>query len=83
MDRTVPLDSRRYKVVVTKAHELGTTPQRFVQTLIDAATSTFDEILAPVREQVRQRGIKPSDIDRAVSQARRSLHVGRGKSRRK
>jgi hypothetical protein len=67
MDRTVILDSRRYKAVVAKAQELGTTPQRFVQSLIDAATLTFDEILAPVRQQVRQRGITPSDLDRAIT----------------
>jgi hypothetical protein len=55
MGTTITLDKRHFKAAAEKARELGKTPATFVESLIDAATSTFDEVLAPVRKERRHR----------------------------
>jgi hypothetical protein len=80
---TVNLDKRRSKAAARKARELGTTPEGFVELLIDAATMTFDEILAPVRNAFAQSGVSESELDDAVSQARRAIHNRSSRKKRK
>jgi len=80
MGRTVTLDERHFKAAEDKARQLGTTPQRYIHSLIDAASLTFDEILAPVREQFRQSGVTEEELDQAVTKARNAVHK---RSRRK
>ena len=74
MDNTVTLDERRCKAAAAKARELGKTPGGYIESLIDAAASSFDEILAPVREGFRNSGMSEADLDELVNQARREIH---------
>lgn len=70
---TIVLDDRRFKAATKRAEELGTTPEDFINSLIDAATLTFDEILSPVREAFAASDITESDLDDAVAEARDAL----------
>jgi len=73
MDTTITLDERHYKTAAKKARALGTTPKQYVQSLIDAAGRTFDEILAPVRSDFRRSGMTEDDLDHLVSDARKAI----------
>jgi hypothetical protein len=74
MATTVTIDERRFKAAAEKARELGKSPARYIESLIDAATTTFDEILAPVREGFRESGVSEEELDAAVSEARKAIH---------
>ncbi|MDB5290941.1 MAG: hypothetical protein JWL69_2182 [Phycisphaerales bacterium] len=74
MGTTITLDSRHYKAAAEKARELGKTPEEYIESLIDAATPTFDEILAPVREGFRKSGVTEEELDAAVAEARKAIH---------
>ncbi len=80
MSTAVMLDKRHFKAVSEKARELGQTPQAYVESLIDAATLTFDEILAPIRRQFARSGVTEEELGEAVAQARKAIHA---RSRRK
>jgi hypothetical protein len=70
-------------VAAKKARELGKTPQTFIESLIDAASLTFDDILAPVREGFAESGITEEELDAAVTKARKAIHArNRRKSRK-
>ena len=69
---TIILDDRRYRAAETKARELGTTPEHFINSLIDAATLTFDEILQPVRDAFAASGVSEEELDTVVNEARRA-----------
>lgn len=71
--RNIILDDRRYKAASERARELGTTPEQFICSLIDAATMSFDEILAPVGDAFAAGGVAEQDPDEAVAEARREL----------
>jgi hypothetical protein len=74
MSTTITLDDRHYKAVADKARELGTTPEHYVHSLIDAASLTFDEILAPVRDAFAKSGVTEDELDDVVSEARKAIH---------
>jgi hypothetical protein len=78
MDTTVTLDERHYKAALAKARELGKTPGGYIESLIDAATSSFDEILAPVREGFSRSGVSEEELDEAVAKARKEIHGASG-----
>jgi hypothetical protein len=80
MATTITLDNRHFKAAADKARELGKTPRTYIQSLIDADTLTFDEILAPVRESFANGGATEEKLDEAVNEARKAIHV---QSRRK
>jgi hypothetical protein len=80
MGTTITLDKRHFKAALAKARALGTTPETFIESLIDAATLTFDEILAPVRKGFAPSGVTDDELDEVVTKARKSIHA---KSRRK
>jgi hypothetical protein len=80
---TVNLDKRRSKAAARKARELGTTPEGFVELLIDAATMTFDELLAPVRDAFARSGVTESELDDAVAKARRNIYSSSSRKKRK
>jgi hypothetical protein len=83
MVTTVRLDKRHYKAAARKARELGKTPETYIESLIDAATVTFDELLAPVRKGFARSGITEDELDGAVAQACRAIHARpRRKSRK-
>ena len=70
---SIILDDRRYKAASERARELGTTPEQFIGALIDAATMSFDEILAPVRQAFAAGSVGEEELDDAVTEARRAL----------
>jgi hypothetical protein len=80
MATTVTLNERHFKAAAKKARELGKTPGRYIESLIDAAAMSFDQILAPVREGFRKSGVSEEELDDAVAVARKAI---RDKSRRK
>ncbi|MGA2231271.1 MAG: hypothetical protein ABSH22_10265 [Tepidisphaeraceae bacterium] len=80
MGTTVTLDKRHFQAAAEKARELGKTPVRYIESLIDADALSFDEILAPVRESFAKGGATEGELDEAVSEARKAIHA---KSRRK
>jgi hypothetical protein len=80
MGITITLDKRHFEAAEKKAHELGKTPKMFIESLIDAATLTFDEILAPTRERFAKSGATEEELDEAIAEARGAIHA---KSRRK
>lgn len=80
MSTTVMLDKRHFKAAAQKARELGKTPQTYIESLIDAAAVTFDEILAPVRKGFAASGVTEDELDEAVARARKAIHA---QSRRK
>ena len=50
MEATITLDESHFCLLVDKARSHGTTPDRYLASLIDADKRTFDEILDPVRK---------------------------------
>lgn len=70
---TIVLDDRRFRAAARRAEELGTTPEEFINSLIDAATLTFDEILTPVRDAFAASGATEEDLDDAIAQAREAF----------
>ena len=74
MGRTLTLDERHFKAAAERARELGETPERYIESLIDAATLSFDEILAPVRDAFRDSGTTEEELDEAVVQARKAIY---------
>lgn len=71
---TIVLDDRHFQAVAQKARELGTTPEEFIQSLIDAATMSFDELLAPVRDSFADSGVSEDQLDQAITDARIAFH---------
>jgi hypothetical protein len=67
------LDDHHFKAAADKARELGTTPERFIQSLIDAATLSFDELLAPVRDAFAASSVTEEQLDQAVNEARKAI----------
>jgi hypothetical protein len=81
MGTTVTLDKRHFKAAAEKAKALGQTPQTFIETLIDAATSSFDEVLSTVRRAFAKSGVTEDELDDAVCIARKAIR-SRSRSRR-
>ena len=74
METTVTISQARYKMVARKARALGKTPEQYLEALIDAANMTFDEILAPVREDFQRSGMTEGRLDTLVTDARKAIH---------
>ena len=54
---TITLDKRHFRAAVNQeARELGKTPDGYIASLIDAASLTFDEILAPQKAAGFKKG---------------------------
>jgi len=83
MDTTITLDERHFKTASKKARALGTTPKQYVQSLIDAASRTFDEILEPVRRDFQRSGMSEDDFDHLVSDARKAIAAKPRRKKRK
>jgi hypothetical protein len=83
MGTTITLDKRHYKAASDKAREMGKTAETYIESLIDADTLTFDEILAPVRASFAEGGATENELDDAVKDARKAIHAqARRKSRK-
>jgi len=83
MAKTITLDEPHFKTAAKKARELGTTPQVYIQSLIDAANTGFDELLSPVRESFKQSGITEAQLEATVTEARKAIHAKRPRKRQK
>ena len=72
MDTAITLDEPHFHAAAKRARDLGTTPQVYVQTLIDRAGRSIDEILAPVRKGFAHMSDEDLDalFDRAIKYAR-------------
>ena len=73
MDTTVKLDEVHFRVAAEKARVLGKTPEQYLQSLIDADSRSFDEILRPARKGFEAMSDEELDglFDRAKKAARR------------
>ena len=71
-DHAVTLDERHFRAAEEKARALGTTPDQYLQSLIDADSRSFDDILRPVRQGFEKMSGGELDelFDRAKSAAR-------------
>jgi hypothetical protein len=83
MGKTLTLDDRHFKAAAKRAKELGKTPEIYIESLIDAATMSFDEILAPVRKGFKESGATEEELDKAVIEARKAVHRRSGRKPRK
>jgi hypothetical protein len=72
MDTAIILDETHYHAAVERARTLGTTPQAYVQTLIDHAGRSLDEILDPISKGFASMSDDELDalFDRAIKYAR-------------
>ena len=70
MKTTITLDEKHFKTASEQARKLGTTPDAYVQSLIDEATRSFDEILAPVRKGFES--IPDDELDAIFDRAKKA-----------
>jgi hypothetical protein len=70
MDTAVILDEPHFKLVAAKARALGKTPEQYIQSLIDADSRTFDEILEPVRKGFES--MSDDDVDGLSDRAKKA-----------
>jgi hypothetical protein len=75
MGTTITIGKRHFAAASQKARELGMSPERYIESLIDADTMTFDEILGPVRESFAKGGATEEELDEAVNEARKGRGV--------
>jgi hypothetical protein len=74
MTTAIMIDEKHFQAAIEAAQELGTTPEHYIESLIDAAQTSFEEILQPVREEFRKSGTTEEELDAAVNEARRAIH---------
>jgi hypothetical protein len=77
MDTTIILDERHFKTAVEKARELGTTPQGYIHSLIDAADNALQELLAPVRQAVKESGMSEDELTEMLERAKHEMRAER------
>jgi hypothetical protein len=80
MTSTITLDKRHFRAAALKARQLGKTPESYIESLIDAADVTFDELLDPVRKAFAKSGTTEDELDDVVNEARKAIYA---RSRRK
>jgi len=73
MNTSITLDEHHFKTAAEEARKLGTTPEAYVQSLIDAATTAFDDLAAPFQESFSRSGATEDELDAAITEARRAL----------
>jgi hypothetical protein len=71
---TLTIDEEHFQAAAKCATNLGMTPELFIQSLIEKATGSFDEICAPVRRGFESMTDDELDaqFDRATKWARSS-----------
>lgn len=79
MDTTVTLNKRHFKAAADKARQLGKTPQGYIESLIDAAATTFEDILRPVHKSK----VSEEDLDAAIAEARKAINKPKNRKARK
>lgn len=82
MTLKVPISPRSSTRLRAKAQRLGLTPERYVKHLVEeylsldreARETTFDELMAPTREEFRRSGVTEAQLDKLVDRARKRHH---------
>ena len=71
MTISIDLGPELSKKLEERAAKIGQTPNDYTRRLVERslAEPTFDEILAPVREQVAASGITEEELDELISEA--------------
>jgi hypothetical protein len=72
------------RAVEKKARNVGQTAPEYVRFLIERdllADQPFDELLRPVREDVRKNGVTETQLQQIVRRARRAAGRKRGRAR--
>jgi len=83
--QTLGLKPATLRAVERNAKRLGTTTPQYVRYLIERgvlADQSFDEILRPIRQDVRKKGLTEEQVDQIVERARRATSPRRPKARR-
>jgi hypothetical protein len=74
----IPISAKSKARLKARAEQAGLTPERYVKHLVDedlaleqtAQTTSFEELLAPVREQFRQSGMTGDELDALIERAK-------------
>lgn len=75
----IGLSAATMKAVEKKARGLGKSGAEYVRLLVESdllADQSFDEILRPIREDVRKSGITESQVEDIVRRARKAVAKG-------
>jgi hypothetical protein len=73
--RHIGLRPAQLKAVEKKAKRAGQTAPEYVRSLVERdllADKSFDEILRPIREDIRKNGTTERELDEIVDRARRA-----------
>ena len=69
---TVMLVEEKYRIAQEAAKQLGMTAEAYIESLIDAAQVSFEEILKPMRDRFKNSGRTEGELDEAVNESRRA-----------
>jgi hypothetical protein len=81
----IGLKAAQMRVIEKRARHQGLSPAEYVRRMIERdllAEETFDEILRPIREDVRRSGLTEAQLDDIVNRARRATSRKTSRSRR-
>jgi hypothetical protein len=82
----IGLRPAQMRAVGKKAKHIGQTAPEYVRSLVEQdllADKSFDEILHPIREDIRGSEITESQLDQIVNRARQTTSNGRRSKSRK
>jgi hypothetical protein len=80
----IRLKPAQIRALEKKARDEGVTPPEYIRLMIERdllAEKTFDEILRPIRDDVRRKGLTEEELDGIVDRARRARSRKAGESR--
>ena len=80
----IRLKPAQIRALEKKARDEGVTPPGYIRLMIERdllAEKTFDEILRPIRDDVRRKGLTEEELDGIVDRARRARSRKAGESR--
>ena len=77
METTITLDEQHFMAAVEKARGLGTTPQHYIHSLIDADDSALQQLLAPVRQAVKESGLNEEELTEMLERAKHEMRAER------
>jgi len=76
--RAVVLDEQHFRVAEEKARALGKTPEQYLQSLIEADSRSFDELLQPIRQGFDS--MTDAEVDSLLQQAQRAARRQRSET---
>jgi len=75
VSHSLDFTSAQWKAVQRKARQHNQTPSEYLAYLVERALlaeQSFDEILRPIRKDVRASGVTPEQLDTLVNEARKA-----------